>query len=443
MCCSSCGYSPSPSRSRSNQLPLFTVLNEQYLIGRVLGSGGFGVTYKAYDIYNACVCAVKEYMPNGIAGRAQDGLNLQLNSAGLEHVYQHGEKRFMEEAAILKRLHNIPAIVDVTDYFYENSTAYFVMPFLEGCHLKQLYRDMGGIPYDFAVHVLMTVGIALLQVHEQVGLLHRDISPENIMVTPTGEIVLIDFGTARSYVSENSNNYSVLLKPGYAPPEQYSSKGNQGPWTDVYALAATFYYIVSGYSVPFSPDRLQGKPCPMLDTLCPDCSHEVAEAIDRALQLNYRNRTQSIRELLRAFEGAQPEAPQTQETVQKTEMSVEQPEIDDSVSVQPYLDILSGEQAGNRWLLLPDTDLTIGRSSEQCNIVLAKYPQVSSLHCVINYSTEDRMFSLMDLSSNGTFLNEKRLNKNYIYPVRPGQKIALAGNSCVLMLGIMPLEEQS
>lgn len=470
--CSSCGYVYTPPDAARSCLPPFTVLNERYLIGRVIGSGGFGITYKAYDIYNNQLAAVKEFMPSGIAFRGADYVSILLSSEEDIPVFQHAEKRFIEEAMILMQLHSVDGIVDITDYFYANSTAYFVMPFVEGCHLKELYRRLGKrIPCDLALQFIYQIGMALITVHEQGKLLHRDISPENIMIDVNSKAYLIDFGNARSYISEKSQNMSVLLKPGYAPPEQYSSRGKQGPWTDVYALAATFYFVTTGTPVPDAPDRLLGKPCPLIDELVPECPHAVAVAINDALVPNLAMRTQSMRELMARLSpyiggGASPhpaqqpqvrqqpvpqpqpvqhqqppQQPRQQQTIPQQQPPQQQqvqpqPQAPPGKQLKPYLEVIYGEQLGNRWILFPDMDLKIGRSASTCNVVLAKYPQVSSLHCIVNYNTEHQMFFVQDVSTNGTKLDGKPLTKNFIYNIKPGQQISLASDTCIFRLGI-------
>lgn len=440
--CASCGYVKDQDNDGRGVLPAFTTLHERYLIGRVLGSGGFGITYKAYDIYNNQLCAVKEFMPNGIACRAADRITVQLNMQEDLPVFQHAEKRFTEEAMILMQLRNIHAIVDVTDYFYANSTAYFVMPFLDGCHLKELYRRMNKkIPVDMALKIISRIAESLMIVHEKGKLLHRDISPENIMIDHAGEAYLIDFGNARSYISEKSQNMSVLLKPGYAPPEQYSSRGKQGPWTDVYALASTFYFVTAGVTVPDAPDRLQGHACPLLDTLVPECPHGLAEVIDRALCVNLNHRIQSMRELLEALKPYLQQSQTAQPPQQPAQRQTAQPEQKAAVTKKPagpYLEVISGEQRGNRWMLIPDLELKVGSSTQISNVVLAKYAKVSGVHCLVRYDSGKNLFFLQDVSETGTKVNGTALQSQYVYQNPPGQKISLAADSCVFLLGLEP-----
>ena len=252
--CPYCGYGPHVEHP-ANTLPPGTILNGRYLVGKVLGVGGFGATYLAFDMKLEEKCACKEYLPSGMAVRTRDRYTLSVARSENRGVYQNGMEKFLDEARILARLKDIPNIVSVRDYFRENGTAYFVMQYIEGKSLKDLLRARGGrLPYEETARVLLPVMRAMQQVHAK-QLLHRDISPDNIILTKKGESVLLDFGAARSSAGDHAT-MSVILKHGYAPVEQYSSHGNQGPWTDVYAMGATMYHCLTGKLPPNAVDRL-------------------------------------------------------------------------------------------------------------------------------------------------------------------------------------------
>ena len=215
-----------------------TMLAGRYNIEKVIGAGGFGTTYKAYDKNEKRLCAIKEFMPKGIVIRLDDGKTIVPVSSSKNQLFEHGKDRFLEEAEILQRLNKVRAVVSVYDFFQENGTCYFVMEFLEGVTLGSLTKQKGGkLPYNIVANVVEKVGKALIQVHNY-NIFHRDISPDNIFVTTQGEIKLIDFGNAKNLIRNDGENLSVVLKPGFAPPEQYSSSGKQGTFTDVYSLAS-------------------------------------------------------------------------------------------------------------------------------------------------------------------------------------------------------------
>ena len=289
-CCPFCHYRYNDLPDDNASLRQMTVLNHRYIIGRVLGVGGFGVTYLALNNetgeknvplkslcrqsllsgteWETCIRAVRT-TPNFLNIVNQD---------------------FLNEAKTLYTFRGDPTIVNVNDYFEENHSAYFTMEYLDGCNMRaQMQKSGGRIPVEMATIMLVTVGSALMDVHK-FNILHRDISPENIFLTSNGSYKLIDFGAARFFTSRANKSLSVLLKPGFAPPEQYSSKGNQGPWTDVYGLAATYYYLVSGVKPLDAMDRLSGKPMAALCDLCQGVSKKTSDAVNRALALDYHAR---------------------------------------------------------------------------------------------------------------------------------------------------------
>jgi serine/threonine protein kinase len=399
--CGKCGYIAIQMRQNDMALPSGTVLNGEYLLGRVLGIGGFGVTYIAKELKTGNVRAIKEYFPSALAARSATG-RIMANKSDSRAAFEHGLNVFGNEAEMLGKFFGEQRIVQVYGRFLENDTAYFVMEYLDGLNVRALAKNMGGaVPLDFAAEILMNTAEALRNVHGQ-GLLHRDVSPENIFLTKDGRIKLIDFGATRYFVGEMSKSLSIILKPGFAPPEQYSSKGNQGPWTDIYALAATFYSIVSGKRLPEAPDRLSGKPLPLLNELVASVSPAISNAVDRALRLNYRDRFQTMDAFLSAVEtGGAAAGPATAPAPARGKPA--EPGVDaGSIKNNPCISVVGGPFAGNKWTIPQNMDIMIGRSSEFCNIVIDDV-NISRKHCVIRYDVRDGRFYLMDLSSNGTF----------------------------------------
>ena len=244
--CPKCGRPFDLQPKNSLQLKPRTLLRDQYLIGRALGHGGFGITYLAWDLGLESRLAVKEYMPNGVAGRATGDTRVLAYSEQTTQEFEWGLDRFLEEARVLKRFSNHPGIVAVDTIFRDNGTAYLVMEYLDGVTFEEfLARRDGKVSFETALRVMLPVIDALCAVHAE-SILHRDISPDNIYLTRNGKVKLIDFGAARNALSQKSRNLSIILKEGYAPEEQYRASGIQGPWTDVYATAATMYHAVTG-----------------------------------------------------------------------------------------------------------------------------------------------------------------------------------------------------
>ena len=236
-------------------LPPGFLLNGRYIIGKLLGQGGFGITYIGYDTVLGTRVAVKEYFPSDMASRSAGEKHTVIPFTQTKAEYTKGRERFLEEARTLAKFADHPCIVGVKDCFNSNETAYMVMQYLDGITLKQyLVRKGGVLPAEEALGILMPIMDALRTVHKE-GIIHRDVSPDNIFITIGGQVRLIDFGAARQSLG-GQRSLSILLKPGYAPEEQYRTHGDQGPWTDVYAVTATLYRMVVGTVPPEALERL-------------------------------------------------------------------------------------------------------------------------------------------------------------------------------------------
>lgn len=271
------------------------LLGGRYIINKVLGQGGFGITYLATDSKLQHLVAIKEFFPSELVTR--HGKQVSLKSSKKPADYQHYKKRFIEEAHALSRF-NHPGIVKVYTVFEENNTAYITMEFLNGKTLRKLVEEKGKLAEKQAVTYIEKVGEALTVVH-QANLLHRDIKPGNIMVTDDGRVVLIDFGAARAFVVENTQNLSVILTPGYAPKEQYASRARTGPYTDIYALGATLYHLLTGQVPVDALNRDLGLELPSVQKLNSEVSETVAQALMQAIDMKYDQRPQSVRDFLR------------------------------------------------------------------------------------------------------------------------------------------------
>ena len=282
-------------------LPPRTILREQYLIGRALGHGGFGITYLAWDIGLEARLAVKEYMPAGVAGRTDRTKAMPLSDTAKEE-YEWGLERFLEEARVLKKS-NHPNIVTVDTVFRDNGTAYLVMEYLEGVNFAEFLRRRGGtIPFADALQVMLPVMDALTAVHA-LDIVHRDVSPDNIFIPKMGRVKLIDFGAARNALSQKSRNLSAILKGGYAPEEQYRSSGKQGPWTDVYAAAATLYRAITGKIPVPSLDRQAEDTLERPSQLGAGIPPSAESALMKAMAVRAGERFQSMEEFKRALTG--------------------------------------------------------------------------------------------------------------------------------------------
>jgi serine/threonine protein kinase len=239
--CPECGFEKSTYVHDPRVLSVGSILENRYVVGGVIGKGGFGITYLAYDMKLECKVAIKEYYPFGLALRNIGSTLVTVSNMESEEVFKNGAEKFYNEARLVAKFNGNPNIVSVHDIFYENDTVYFTMGFLKGQTLKSYIKQHGVLSAEQAVCVANDISNALMAAHS-LNVLHRDISPDNIMICSDGTIKLIDFGAARQLLAEGSQSLSVILKQGFAPLEQYQKKGKQGPWTDIYSLGATLYY---------------------------------------------------------------------------------------------------------------------------------------------------------------------------------------------------------
>lgn len=301
--CPLCGYDlQSEAEKYPIALPCGSVLNGRYLIGRVLGQGGFGITYKAQDWKTKQVVALKEYMPDTLANRT-DGTMVSAYSEKRMESFEYGKKCFLDEARTLAEFIGNPNIVRVHSYFEENGTAYFVMDYIEGQSFQEYIEQRGGrVSWQEAERIMLPAIEALSVVHEK-GIIHRDMTPDNIYITKENVVKLLDFGSARYSWGNQSQSLDIILKHGYAPIEQYSRHGRQGPYTDVYSVAACFYYSITGRIPPDSIDR------PGDDSLIPPSSLginipvHIEDAILKGLSIYSADRFPNMREFIIALRG--------------------------------------------------------------------------------------------------------------------------------------------
>ena len=300
--CPFCGASRN-AEIPSHHLAPGTILNNKFMVGAALGEGGFGITYIGRDTKLDMKVAIKEYYPNGYVNRSNTISPVVNSSTSGERkdFFDAGRDRFLREAQILAKFSGSTGIVDVRDFFEENNTAYIVMEYLDGQTLKEYLKNKGTLTPEQTIRLLMPVMESLKKVHTQ-GLIHRDISPDNIMLVD-GHVKLLDFGAARNVSATANKSLSVMLKPGYAPEEQYRSKGDQGPWTDVYALCATMYKCITGITPDDSTQRVFSDELKNPSALGISIDPVIEKAILKGLSVMQKDRYQNIDELLNGFKG--------------------------------------------------------------------------------------------------------------------------------------------
>lgn len=246
--CGNCGFSDADYQPKSHHLPPEVLLKQRYLIASALGEGGFGITYAGWDLTLDKPIAIKEYFPAGFACRSSSkSFSVRPIDGPKRNWYYSGRERFLRESRILAMLSGVHSIVPVRDFFEENETAYIVMDFIHGESLSEYANRSGGrVPSAKLLPLLRPVIDALILVHQS-GILHRDISPDNILIDRFGEAWLIDFGAAEEQLTDHlEQSHAVFVRKGFTPIEQYDSRGQQGPWSDVYALSATIYDLLCG-----------------------------------------------------------------------------------------------------------------------------------------------------------------------------------------------------
>ena len=295
--CSHCGYDPVTHPPLAYALQPGAILNGKYVVGTVLGQGGFGITYIGWDLALESKVAIKEYFPSAQVSRTQSsqGTLQWYNTATARTARESGKEMFLKEARKMSRVSGIPLVVRVRDLFQQNETAYIVMDFVEGETLQKRLKKTGPLPWEQAKNIFLPAIDAMERVHKE-GLIHRDLSPDNLMLTPDSSVRILDLGAAKDLNINTGASSMQVAKSGFSPLEQYTQAGGSGPWTDVYAMAASMYYTLTGVLPLPSMDRL------VKDTLRWDLPQltalpeNVLTALQRAMVLQPDKRTQTMLE---------------------------------------------------------------------------------------------------------------------------------------------------
>ncbi len=303
--CPHCGFDNQKAENAAHQLECGSILCGTYFVGRTLGQGGFGITYVGMDLNLEKKVAIKEYYPEGCVTRDIKTHSTVLSFDGEKTTFfRKGRERFVDEAKTLALFSGDSGVVNVRTFFFENGTAYIVMDFVDGETLKTLAAKSGGkLPAERVFELFEPLLRSIARVHEA-GLLHRDISPDNIILQPNGALILLDFGAARQMSISGEHSNTISVKHGYAPEEQYRTRGEQGPWTDVYALCATIYKLITGVTPPQALDRaMNGDILKTPTELGVPLGGRRERALVKGLAVRASERVQSIGELIGEFYG--------------------------------------------------------------------------------------------------------------------------------------------
>ena len=302
--CPHCGYVDGSPPAEAYHLAPGEILNHKYIVGTAIDSGGFGIIYRAWDAQMEQVVAIKEYFPNGVVSRVPGQNDVIVYSGKNREVFRKGVDRFLVEARNMAEFSQ-PDIVALYDYFEENNTAYIVMEYLDGVSFKEYLKERGGqIPSEEVVDITLHVLAALEEIHSH-HIIHRDISPDNIFLCSNHRVKVIDFGAARFSSGEESSNFSTIVKPGYAPAEQYRTKSRQGPFTDLYALGACMYQAATGEKPQESLARAMHDDLRPPKELNPEVPEYLSDIIMKAMAMDEDERFQSSEEFMKALKGHQ------------------------------------------------------------------------------------------------------------------------------------------
>ena len=301
--CPHCGYDVR-SKAKNYALRPGTILHGKYLVGKVLGQGGFGITYIGFDLVLQRKVAIKEYFPSAHVTRTHGSTELQwYATAQARDARNKGKEMILKEARKMSRVSSVPLVVQVLDLFEDNETAYIIMDYIQGETLMSAIRNRGPMSWETVRDLLLPVAETLGKVHEA-GLIHRDLSPDNLMIRPDGSIAILDLGAAKDLKFSSGASSMQVAKGGFSPLEQYMERGGSGTWTDVYGLSATMYYALTGVTPPSAVERMDKDPLrwdlPQLKAL----PGEVLNVLKQGMALQGKNRIQTMEELLQRFRDA-------------------------------------------------------------------------------------------------------------------------------------------
>lgn len=375
----------------SRSLQPGTIIHNRYQIKKELGAGGFGITYLVLDMKENCMAAMKEFMPQDVANRWTGMLKIEPKP-GQKENYERFQKKFLDEAQLIYQYRNHPNIVEVKHLFRENNTAYYTMEYLEGVDFGKLIRLWGPqIEWARMKSIIGQVVLALGAIHES-GLIHCDISPDNVYVQKDGTAKLIDFGAAKNFIEGPSS--IIFLKKGYAPLEQYISNGKLGPWTDIYALAVMIYFSMTGKMPPEAADRNISDQIvwpSQMGVRIPGTAWE--NALKKAMELKPENRYQDVKAFWRDLNGKE------------------------SAAVQ-VLQCIQGCYQGK--YIVADKETLFGTDSSRCHVC---YPVRSEgiSHVHMRIWKQKQTLLAMDMgSSYGTYLNQSIMTPGLVYELSTG-----------------------
>lgn len=405
-----------------------TLIHNRYRILKVLGAGGFGVTYKVMDQKENTVAAMKEYMPLDAAYRPAGSVEVRAVSEAKRVQYEKFRQRFLEEAQTIYKFRGHPNIVEVKHLFYENNTAYYVMEYVDGMDLKQFLSKNGEkISWQMLAPIMAQVVSGLKPVHNA-GMIHCDISPDNIFLVNAGQVKLLDFGAARSTLRGSIETSTIVAKPGYSPYEQMRAS-NMGPWTDVYALAVTIYRCITGEMVRDSNERINQDNTiwpSQMGVAIPSAQWEIA--LKKGLALRVEDRYQNVVDFwndLNAGGFTTPVYSYAAGTMDNSSTYQAQPSGGYTSGGYPVLEGVQGVYAGKQ--IAVTSQFQMGVDPSQCGITFPPgTPGISRRHLRV-WSANGKIL-IMDLGSTyGSWLSGRKMTAGLVYELLPGATVYLGG----------------
>ncbi len=419
-------------KNPANALPARYMLGSQYYLGKVIGNGGFGITYLAWDCIEQRRVIVKELYPRQDVQRDQAGRTV-IPLKGQEDYYRKLKQRFKEEAEILYSFRHEPSVMNVYRLMEDNNTVYYSMEYLSGFDLKTYMEQQGKLGWPQLSGYIRKILYTLQILHGQ-GLIHRDISPDNIFLTSVTDAKLIDFGSVRNYNS--GQGLTTILKQVYAPVEQYFTNGAQGPWTDIYALSVTMYHALSGVRPPRATDRAIRDGAVLIGRLCPELPEHVARAIVRGMEVRAENRFQSVEEMAaELFPGELIFTPEKQ-NVTGRQQGEPQPRSGGTGKTGPEsrshsctLRCTAGQFSGRRVGVAPGESVSFGRD-RQCSVNYpADSPGISRRQFCLWCDQSGNLFIQDENSTYGTLVSGYRIEPGKWYKLERGSTIGFAGEN--------------
>ena len=404
-------------------------LASQYYLGKVIGNGGFGITYLAWDCMEQRRVIVKELYPRQDVQRDQATGEVQPIK-GQEEYFKKLKQRFREEAQVLHDFRHEPSVVDVYRLMEDNNTVYYSMEYLSGFDLRTYMEQQGKLDWNQLSGYIRKMLHTLHVLHGR-GLIHRDISPDNIFLTSMTDAKLIDFGSVRSY--NNGQGLTTILKQVYAPVEQYFTNGDQGPWTDIYALSVTMYHALSGVRPPKAPDRAVKDGAVPIGRLCPELPEYVDRAITRGMEVRAEKRFQDVEDMAaELFRGEALFSSGGHHATSRLQGTGNGERVRPESMKSPFsicLKCVSGQYQGRQLKVSPGDIFSFGRDRECSVSYPVDSPGISRRQFCLWCDKKGNLYIQDENSTYGTFVSGCHIERGKWYKLERGSTICFAGEN--------------